>query len=138
MAAFCREALGGGVDRGGWRADAFRIVSACILIAIVALREEPANAGLRAGFVVRPSAPVTATTVEHPIARGESFARILGRYGIPAGMLLGEVVSFDDADRNGEWEAVVAPLRDLDSIVSVYVCVRSPLPPQVAPREDSR
>lgn len=77
-------ALGGEGDREGWRAEAFRIVSACILIAIAAFHGRPATAGIRAGLAVRPARPVTVTTVEHPIARGESFARILGRYGIPS------------------------------------------------------
>ena len=61
-----------------------------------------------------------------------------GRFGIPAGLLIGEVESFDDADRDGEWEAVVRPLRDLDTIVAVYVCVRSELPDAVAPRGGKR
>ena len=61
-----------------------------------------------------------------------------GSYGVPAGLLLGEVVEFDDADRDGEWEALVEPLRDLDTIVAVYVCVRRKLAPHVAPREKGK
>jgi len=61
-----------------------------------------------------------------------------GLFGIPAGLLIGEVVAFDDEDRDGEWEAVVRPMRDLDTIVAVYVCVRRKLAPHVAPRERSR
>ncbi len=61
-----------------------------------------------------------------------------GSYGVPAGLLLGEVVEFDDADRDGEWEALVEPLRNLDTIVAVYVCVRRKLAPHVAPRETGK
>ena len=52
-----------------------------------------------------------------------------GRFGVPDGLVLGEVVLFDDADRDGQWEAVVRSLRDLDTIGSVYVFVR----PRAAP-----
>ncbi len=60
-----------------------------------------------------------------------------GRFGVPDGLVLGEVVEFDDADRDGEWEAVVRPLRDLDTVGAVYVFVRPPMPPELALRGQS-
>ncbi len=61
-----------------------------------------------------------------------------GKFGIPDGLVLGEVVAFGDEDRDGEWEAEVLPLSDLETIVAVYVFVRPELPPHVAPREHAR
>ena len=61
-----------------------------------------------------------------------------GTFGIPDGLVLGEVVDFHDRDRNGEWEAVVAPFEDLDTFVAVFVIVRPPLDASVAPREERR
>ena len=58
-----------------------------------------------------------------------------GKFGIPDGLVLGEVVDFHDRDRNGEWEAIVAPFADLDTFVAVFVIVRPPLDGPVAPRE---
>lgn len=72
------------------------------------------------------------------LARGEARPGDLvvtgpERYPIPAGAVLGEIVSCDDDDRDGAWEAVVRPLRRLDSLESVLVVRRPPLAPQVAP-----
>jgi hypothetical protein len=40
---------------------------------------------------------------------------------VPEGLLLGEVVECGDADRDGAFDAVVRPLRDLDAVASVWV-----------------
>lgn len=55
-------------------------------------------------------------------------------YPFPAGLVLGEVESFDDTDRRGDWEAVVRPLRDLDALETVFVLKRAPLPRQLRPK----
>ena len=56
-------------------------------------------------------------------------------YPVPGELVLGEVVSFGDDDRDGNWEAIVRPLRALDDLDSVYVLRRGPpLPRQVLPR----
>jgi cell shape-determining protein MreC len=53
---------------------------------------------------------------------------------VPAGLVLGDVESFADADRRGDWEAVLRPLRDLDALETVFVLRRAPLPRQLRPR----
>lgn len=40
---------------------------------------------------------------------------------VPEGLLLGEVVSCGDEDRDGAFDAVVRPLRDLDAVASVLI-----------------
>jgi rod shape-determining protein MreC len=57
-----------------------------------------------------------------------------GRYPVPEGWVLGEVESVADEDRDGDWEAVVRPLRDLDELTSVMVLRQDELPPQVRPK----
>jgi rod shape-determining protein MreC len=57
-----------------------------------------------------------------------------GSEAVPEGLVLGRVIQFADEDRNGDWEALVEPLRDLDTLSAVYVVKRDPLPPEVAPR----
>jgi cell shape-determining protein MreC len=69
---------------------------------------------------------------------GDLVLTDFGKFGIPDGLVLGEVVSFDDANRDGQWEAQVEPLHDLDTVVAVYVFVRPALPSHVTPREDRR
>ncbi len=60
------------------------------------------------------------------------------RIGVPAGLVLGEVVRFDDDDRDGVWEAQVRPLRDLETLRSVIIYVRPQLDRVVRPRDDAR
>jgi rod shape-determining protein MreC len=40
---------------------------------------------------------------------------------VPEGLVIGEVVRFGDDDRDGSYEAEVRPLRDLDTLKSVFV-----------------
>jgi len=54
-------------------------------------------------------------------ADGDVAVTAPGNPRIPEGLVLGEVVSFGDDDRDGSFEADVRPLRDLDTVLSVYV-----------------
>lgn len=61
-----------------------------------------------------------------------------GKFGIPDGLVVGEIVSFEDGNRDGDWEAEVRPLHDLDVLVAVYAFVRPALEQRVAPHEERR
>jgi rod shape-determining protein MreC len=54
-------------------------------------------------------------------ARGDVAVTAPGNPRIPEGLVLGEVVSFGDEDRDGSYEAEVRTLRDLDTVISVNV-----------------
>jgi rod shape-determining protein MreC len=54
-------------------------------------------------------------------AVGDVAVTAPGNPRIPEGLVLGEVVSFGDDDRDGSYEADVRPLRDLDTVIAVYV-----------------
>jgi rod shape-determining protein MreC len=54
-------------------------------------------------------------------ADGDVAVTAAGNPRIPEGLVLGEVVGFGDDDRDGSFEADVRPLRDLDTVLSVYV-----------------
>ena len=56
---------------------------------------------------------------------------------VPEGLTIGEVAAFDDADRDGTFEAEVRPLRDLDSLNSVFV-LRDAAAVSSAPRVGAR
>ena len=50
-----------------------------------------------------------------------------GRLGVPSALVLGRVTRVHDDDRDGVYEAIVEPLRDLDTLASVIIYVRPPL-----------
>ncbi len=73
------------------------------------------------------------------LARGEASVGDLvrtaaGRHPVPPGLVLGRVTAFHDDDRDGDWQAEVEPLRDLDLLTTVLVLLEPALPPEVAPR----
>ncbi len=61
-------------------------------------------------------------------AVGDLVVTGAGRFGIPDGLVVGEIVRVEDDDRDGEWRAEVRPLRDLDRLEAVVVLVRPELP----------
>lgn len=50
-----------------------------------------------------------------------------GAYPVPEGLVLGRVERVHDDDRDGDWEAEVRPLRDLDRLGALFVVLREPL-----------
>ena len=54
-------------------------------------------------------------------AIGDVAVTAPGNPRIPEGLVLGEVVGFGDDDRDGSYEADVRPLRDLDTVISVWI-----------------
>jgi hypothetical protein len=99
---------------------------------------EPRNTGLPVARGFGKGVVVVGKLGPGDAAVGDLVVTGSGRFGVPAGLLIGEIESFGDDDRDGEWEAVVRPRRNLDTIVAVYVCVRPELAPEVAPRGGSR
>lgn len=70
------------------------------------------------------------------LAKGQAAAGDLvvtgpGRHPVPEGLVLGVVERFGDDDRDGEWQAVVRPLRDLDRLSSVCVLLTPAVDPEV-------